>query len=137
MIQTRRTMATVLAVAALTGISVALEAQAGPGTPKADLMDSAGVTVLKGLTVPEFDEEMKAIVQALGVNGCQYCHVRGNFASDEKPPKATARRMLEMTLALNRQFFPTFVPPDGGSRLGRVTCFTCHQGATSPKATGE
>jgi hypothetical protein len=38
-----------------------------------------------------------------------------------------------MTKGINRQFFPDYVPADGESRLGRVTCFTCHQGAERPK----
>ena len=48
---------------------------------------------------------MNFITQALGVT-CNTCHVRGNFASDEKPEKLTARRMLEMTKGINKQFFP-------------------------------
>jgi len=41
--------------------------------------------------------------------------------------------MLEMTRAINQQFFGDYVPPDGASRLGKVTCFTCHQGESRPK----
>jgi hypothetical protein len=55
--------------------------------------------------------------------------VQGNFASDEKSPKRVARRMLEMTRALNTQHFAKHVPAEGESVLGRVTCYTCHQGA--------
>ena len=64
---------------------------------------------------------------------CDYCHVQGNFASDEKRPKHTARRMLELTMALNAESFPTHAPAEGQSKLGRVTCYTCHQGAQVPK----
>ncbi len=66
---------------------------------------------------------MQQITVALGVN-CGFCHVRGNFASEDNPHKATARRMLEMTGKINEQFFP-------GTRT--VTCFTCHQGEQKPK----
>ena len=48
---------------------------------------------------------MNFITLALVVN-CNSCHVRGNFASEEKPENLTARRMLEMTKGLNHQFFP-------------------------------
>lgn len=102
-------------------------------TPKAELMESPGIRVLTGLTVPEFDAEMKGIVASLGVN-CGYCHVRGNFASDANPHKIEARRMLEMTRLINQQFFADYAPAPGESRLGKVTCYTCHQGATQPKA---
>ena len=34
-----------------------------------------------------------------------------------------------------QQFFPDFKPAGEESRLGKVTCFTCHQGSQAPKAT--
>jgi cytochrome c2 len=77
---------------------------------------------------------MNFITQALGVN-CSTCHVRGNFASDEKPEKLTARRMLEMVKAINKSNFPDYKPKEGESVLGRVTCYTCHHGETSPKTS--
>ena len=61
---------------------------------------------------------------ALGV-GCPYCH--DNDAAkrelDTKPQKDTARRMIEMVNALNKNSF-------GGAP--RVTCFTCHAGRPMP-----
>jgi hypothetical protein len=41
--------------------------------------------------------------------------------------------MLQMTKALNAQYFPKHEVKDGDSVLGRVTCATCHQGAATPK----
>jgi len=96
------------------------------------VVDSPTVKVLTGLLAPEFQEEMNHMVQALGVS-CGTCHVRGNFASDDNPKKITARRMLEMTTAINKQFFPDHKPTSGESVLGRVTCYTCHQGEATPK----
>jgi mono/diheme cytochrome c family protein len=110
--------------------SVSASAPQPPAAPA--LVDTPTVTVLTGLTVPEFEAEMQSMTQALGLS-CGSCHARGNFASDANPRKLTARRMLEMTKAVNRQFFPDYKPVDGESRLGRVTCFTCHQGDTRPK----
>ena len=101
-------------------------------TPTPTVVDSPGVKVLTGLLAPQFQEEMNFITQALGAN-CNTCHVRGNFASEEKPLKQTARRMLEMTRGINQQFFPDHKPKDGESVLGRVTCYTCHQGEQKPK----
>ena len=101
--------------------------------PVATVVDSPSVKVLTGLLAPDFQEEMNHIVQALGVT-CNTCHApRGNFASDEKPLKLKARQMLEMTRAINKQFFPDHKPKPGESVLGRVTCYTCHQGEATPK----
>jgi len=97
------------------------------------IVDAPSVKVLRGLTVPEFEAEMQLMNQALGVS-CGHCHVRGNFASDDNPRKETARKMLEMTRTVNQQFFAGFSPREGESRLGKVTCFTCHQGEERPKA---
>lgn len=96
-------------------------------------VDTPTVKALTGLTVPEFEAEMQAMTQALGVS-CGTCHARGNFASDNNPRKLKARTMIEMTRTLNQQFFPDFKPAENESRLGRVTCFTCHQGELIPKS---
>jgi photosynthetic reaction center cytochrome c subunit len=104
-----------------------------PAHPAVGTVDVPTVKILRGLTVPEFEAEMQRMNEALGV-ACGHCHVRGDFASDENPRKAAARRMLEMTRTINRQFFPDFQPEPGASLLGRVTCFTCHQGEQKPKA---
>jgi len=107
---------------------VSVSAQA----PTPTVVDSPTVKVLTGLLAPEFQEEMNHMVQALGVS-CGTCHTRGNFASDDNPKKVAARRMLEMTRAINKQFFPDHKPKPGESVLGRVTCYTCHQGEATPK----
>jgi photosynthetic reaction center cytochrome c subunit len=101
--------------------------------PQVGMVDTPTVKVLRGLTVPEFEAEMQAMNTALGVS-CGFCHVRRDFASEDNAHKITARRMLEMTKQVNAQFFPDHKPADGESRLGRVTCFTCHQGSERPKS---
>ena|SRR5258706_15353431 len=105
----------------------------GARAQEAAIVDTPGVKVLRGLTVPQFEAEMQLMTQGLGVS-CGFCHARGNFAAESNPRKATARRMLEMAQTINREFFPEYKPLDGESRLGKVTCFTCHQGTERPKA---
>lgn len=80
---------------------------------------------LKVLKIPpaELIPTMRAYSSALGVQ-CGHCHVQGNFASDEKPAKETARMMITMAQDINAKF------PDGKVH---VTCFTCHRGETEPK----
>ena len=117
-------------------LCLALGANAAAQTPeptKPGIAESPNITVLRGLMVPQFEVEMRHFVQALGLN-CVGCHVRGNFASEDNPRKATARKMIEMTRSLNQRFFPGFTPAEGETSLGRVTCYTCHQGSAQPKA---
>ena len=90
--------------------------------------------MLKGLLVPQFEVEMRHFVEALGVN-CGGCHVPRNFVSEDNPRKAIARRMIEMTRAAERDLLPRLRRrPRAQSSLGRVTCYTCHQGETQPAA---
>jgi cytochrome c553 len=101
--------------------------------PRQNKVDSPTVKVLTGLNVPQFEQEMQGFVQAIGVS-CGGCHApRGNFASDENPRKVKARQMIELTKAINKQYFPEHTPAEGESTLGRVTCYTCHQGDAKPK----
>lgn len=94
------------------------------------------VKVLTGWTGDEVRAEMRRINDALGVK-CDHCHVQGNFPSDEKRAKHTARRMLQLTMTLNKESFGDHAPKEGDSKLGRVTCYTCHQGALTPKLSPE
>lgn len=123
-------LAGALAILMSMALGQTLRGQA-PATP--NKVESPTITVLTGLTVPEFEREMQHFVQAIGVT-CGGCHMpKGNFASDENPRKVRARQMIEMTKAINTQFFPAHKPAEGESTLGRVTCFTCHQGDAKPR----
>jgi hypothetical protein len=126
----RFALATVLA-AALWLPTLASGQTPAPEPTKPGIAESPTITVLKGLMVPQFEVEMRHFVQALGVN-CGGCHVPRNFPSEDNPRKAVARRMIEMTKALNAKYFPSYTPAEGETSLGRVTCYTCHQGRTTP-----
>jgi hypothetical protein len=123
-----RLLLTTLAFAGLLG-STAL---AQPGTPKPAIAESPTIKVLVGLTVPEFEQEMRNFQQALGVN-CNFCHVPKDFANEQNARKQVARKHLEMTLSINKQYFTDTFPPNPDSKLGTVTCMTCHQGEQKPK----
>ena len=77
---------------------------------------------LKLLPPEHLMETMHAFQTALGVR-CDFCHVRGDFASDEKPHKEIARKMIVMAREINAKF------PDGKMH---VTCYTCHRGEEEP-----
>lgn len=66
---------------------------------------------------------MGAFRAALGTQ-CTYCHVQGDYASDENAKKSTARNMIRIAADINASF------PDGKRH---VTCYTCHRGEAVPK----
>jgi photosynthetic reaction center cytochrome c subunit len=101
--------------------------------PPAATVEGPAIEVLTGLSVHEFETEMQLMTQALGAS-CGTCHARGNFASEDNPRKLRAREMLAMTKNINQQFFSDYKPAAADSRLGRITCFTCHQGELHPKS---
>ena len=107
----------------------AAPAAAQPPVPARPLEN---IKVLAGWTGVEVADEMRRMADAIGVK-CNHCHVQGNFASDEKRAKRTGRRMLQLTLALNTEHFPTHQPAAAESKLGKITCYTCHRGAATPK----
>ncbi len=57
--------------------------------------------------------------------GCGFCHVAGDFASDAKPQKGAARVMLSMTRHINAAW-ASHVGTEG------VTCYSCHRGQPVP-----
>jgi hypothetical protein len=77
---------------------------------------------LKLLDPAELMPTMMAFRTALGEK-CDFCHVQGDFASDEKPTKEIARKMIVLARDINSKF------PDGKMH---VTCYTCHRGAEEP-----
>ena len=80
---------------------------------------------LKILKPEEIRATMRSFTLALGVQ-CIFCHVQGDFASDENPKKNTARMMLNLAHDVNAKF------PDGAEKM-HVTCYTCHRGKTEPE----
>jgi hypothetical protein len=66
---------------------------------------------------------MRSFSAGLGVK-CDFCHVKGDFASDDNPHKDIARKMIVMAEHINSNF------PDGKMH---VTCYTCHRGEEEPK----
>jgi photosynthetic reaction center cytochrome c subunit len=81
------------------------------------------IQVLKGVPAEEIFPTMQFITASLGVQ-CDFCHVQGAFDKDDKKPKATARKMMEMMFAINKDNFD-------GHRA--VTCNSCHRGNAKPQ----
>jgi len=74
------------------------------------------VQVLKDIPSDQLVPSMRYITVALDVT-CDFCHDPKSFDSDDKPQKVTARKMMTMMLAINKDNF-------NGRR--EVTCYTCH-----------
>jgi len=89
--------------------------------------DPTNLKVLKVTKGAEVMQIMRTFTTGLGVQ-CSYCHVQGNFASDDNPKKQVARQMIEMAAKINANF------SDGKMR---VTCYTCHRGEAEPKTAPE
>jgi photosynthetic reaction center cytochrome c subunit len=82
--------------------------------------------VLGDLDISQFTGLMGAIATWVAPQqGCAYCHMDGDLASDAKYTKVVARRMLQMTRHINSDW-KNHVAATG------VTCYTCHRGQPVP-----
>jgi len=82
------------------------------------------IQVLKGIPADQLFPTMQFITASLGVE-CDFCHVQGAFEKDDKKNKQTARKMMQMMFAINKDNFE-------GHRA--VTCNSCHRGNAKPLA---
>ena len=97
-------------------------------TKKAPPPAPTNLKVLKVSSGQEVTQIMRTFTAALGVQ-CAYCHMAGNYASDENPKKDVARKMIHMTQQINASNFPD-------SKM-YVSCYTCHRGDAQPKTAPE
>jgi photosynthetic reaction center cytochrome c subunit len=82
------------------------------------------VQVLKDVPSDQLIPAMQFITSSLGVQ-CEYCHVEKAFDKDDKKPKQTARKMMQMMFAIDANNFE-------GHQA--VTCYSCHRGSPKPLA---
>jgi hypothetical protein len=111
-----------LAVAALVSRSPAQPVEDPPAEQK-----YKNIKVLTGMPASQMLPVMHLMRSSLGVH-CDYCHVaeNGKYDLDTKENKETARRMIRMVLAINRDNF---------EGRPQVTCNTCHRGQEHPLRT--
>lgn len=109
-------------------------AQSGSATaaspaPKLAEDQFKNIQALKGVPADQVFPAMQFVTASLGVE-CEYCHVKGDhgleFDKDDKKTKQTARKMMQMMFAINKDNFE-------GHR--DVTCYSCHRGAADPVGT--
>lgn len=80
---------------------------------------------LKGTPADQVGPAMQFISASLGVN-CEFCHVQGKMDADDKGAKKTARAMMVMQAAINKEAFHGNL---------QVTCYSCHRGSVRPVNT--
>lgn len=83
-----------------------------------------GVTAERLLRIMEF-----GFSQSLGVT-CTHCHVPGQWDSDEKGAKQTARAMSRMVRAINTDYLKKIDTLNSANPS--VNCTTCHRGQKRP-----
>ena len=90
----------------------------------------------KNISDGAMDSVMHHYSVSLNVN-CDFCHVHNtlrdtwDMASDAKPEKLMARKMMTMTNGINAKYFP----PEKGTPpqlIQTITCYTCHKGEVIP-----
>jgi hypothetical protein len=90
------------------------------------------IQVLKDLPADQLYPTMHFMADSLGIQ-CVDCHVgvvgQVDGEKDDKQMKRTARKMLMMTMEINKANF------DGQNGNRKVTCYTCHRGSRQPLAT--
>lgn len=120
-----RTLVCTVVLCAFAGLAAAQ----APGQAPAQAPGRQGPPTPKNLQVFPKDiaprdliAHMRTIAASLGVR-CNFCHVQGDFSSDQKDTKLIARKMLRMVNSINQNNF------DGRPE---VSCYTCHRGAMKP-----
>jgi len=83
------------------------------------------------------DSFMHSYTRALNVN-CAFCHTTYknnpdsiNFESDVNPTKEQARKMMRLTIQINKDYF-YYDSTRRPEYLNVVTCITCHRGDPMP-----
>jgi hypothetical protein len=91
----------------------------------------------KDIPAAKLDSIMESYNKALAV-GCNFCHapMKGfadslDYASDSIHMKADARKMMKMTIELNKTWFNYNNDPQP-VYLNVVQCMTCHRGDPYP-----
>lgn len=125
------------ALSIVLAVSIAPNAAAQP--PATAGAKRPNLKVLQDLPESQLFLLMNLLADSLGVR-CDYCHVQvepdltktpsnvggWKWDRDDKPQKRTARDMMRMVIDLNAGRF---------KGEPRITCYTCHRGATQPART--
>ena len=105
-----RFLQTIVAIAATVACGgVTLYAQVAAAKPAEEVYKN--IVQLKGTPADQLMPAMQFISSSLGVQ-CDFCHVQGKMEADDKGAKRTAREMMAMQAAINKEVFPRPVAGD-------------------------
>ena len=97
----------------------------------------------KNISEQTLDSVMNEFEKALGVE-CHFCHVKPadstaewDMASDDRPEKNIARKMIAMTNKINKHFFKATTKYGDENALLEIHCVTCHRGEPHPEMDEE
>lgn len=97
----------------------------------------------KDISDETLDKVMDEFSNALGVK-CNFCHVQSetdstqwDMASDVKPEKNVARKMITMSNKINKDFFNGTTKYGDENAVLEVHCVTCHHGTEHPEMEEE
>ena len=91
----------------------------------------------KDISEQTMGKVMEEFAKALGVE-CNFCHLQidstnWDMASDQKPEKSIARKMIKMSNKINKDFFKAKTKYGDDNALLEVRCMTCHHGDAHPE----
>jgi hypothetical protein len=129
-------------IAVITGIIVFVVIGIAASNPPEEKYKNLKV-LPKKITSETLDKVMDGFKKALGV-GCEFCHVKSptdstvwDMASDEKPGKNVARKMITMSNKINKDFFKANTKYGDENAVLEVRCMTCHHGEPHPEIKEE
>ena len=137
------TVAKVSALLALV-VSMAPSGAGGLNAQEQDVRYSNLQVLPPDISQDELGDTMLGFLSGLGLRrragvGCLHCHVgdidvprsQWDYASDAKPAKETARRMIAMVRAINEEHLAGLVSRQAPDLT--VGCYTCHAGRLDPR----
>ena len=91
----------------------------------------------KNISDQTIEKVMEEFAKSLGVD-CKFCHVQidstnWDMASDQKPEKSVARKMIKMANKINKDFFKAETKYGQEDVVLEIRCVTCHRGEPHPE----
>lgn len=91
----------------------------------------------KNISEQSIEKVMEEFSKSLGVD-CKFCHVQidstnWDMASDQKPEKSVARKMIKMSNKINKEFFKAKTKYGDDDAVLEIRCVTCHRGEPHPE----